>query len=192
MMMSTAYEQTGRASQKRRTRMALVAAARDLVTRGGQPPTVGEAAEEASVSRTTAYRYFPTQKSLLLAAHPEVVGKNISLLTGSVLFQQERERKGGLIDVQVKPTKDLMFDLSAFSSRVNATNVNANFMFSPYQALTNNWSGDANSIVPSAWEVKGDTIIRPCRTGTRSGSRVVFCSSSSVTGSGRSLAGRQP
>lgn len=52
--------------------MALVAAARDLVALGGRPPTVGEAAEAASVSRTTAYRYFSTQKSLLLAAHPEV------------------------------------------------------------------------------------------------------------------------
>lgn len=71
--MSTAYEETGRARQKRRTRAALVASARDLVARGGRPPTVAEAAEEAAVSRTTAYRYFPTQKSLLLAAHPEVV-----------------------------------------------------------------------------------------------------------------------
>ena len=52
--------------------MALVAATRDLVARGGRPPTVGEAAEAASVSRTTAYRYFPTQKSLLLTAHPEI------------------------------------------------------------------------------------------------------------------------
>ena len=70
--MSTAYEQGGRARQKQRTRMALVAATRDLVARGGRPPTVGEAAEAASVSRTTAYRYFPTQKSLLLTAHPEI------------------------------------------------------------------------------------------------------------------------
>jgi hypothetical protein len=34
--------------------------------------------------------------------------------------------------------------------------------------------------------------IRPCRTGTRSGSRVASCSSSSATGSGRSTAGAQP
>ena len=72
MAMSTAYEQTGRARQKQRTRKALISAARDLVALGGRPPTVAEAAEAASVSRTTAYRYFPTQKSLLLAAHPEV------------------------------------------------------------------------------------------------------------------------
>jgi AcrR family transcriptional regulator len=70
--MSTAYEETGRARQKQRTRAALVAAARELVTAGGLAPTVAEAAEAAAVSRTTAYRYFPTQHSLLLAAHPEI------------------------------------------------------------------------------------------------------------------------
>lgn len=69
--MSTSYDETGRARQKQRTRRALVVAARDLVALGGRPPTVAEAAEAAGVSRTTAYRYFPTQKSLLLAAHPE-------------------------------------------------------------------------------------------------------------------------
>ncbi|MGI8434632.1 MAG: TetR/AcrR family transcriptional regulator [Nocardioidaceae bacterium] len=71
-LVSTAYEEIGRTQQKQRTRLALVASARDLVARGGRPPTVAEAAEAASISRTTAYRYFPTQKSLLLAAHPEI------------------------------------------------------------------------------------------------------------------------
>jgi AcrR family transcriptional regulator len=80
--MSTAYEQTGRARQKQRTRRALVAAARDLVALGGRPPTVGEAAEAASVSRTTAYRYFPSQRAMLLAAHPEVDAT--SMLPGDV------------------------------------------------------------------------------------------------------------
>lgn len=75
--MSTAYEETGRTRQKQRTRMALVTAARTLVALGGRPPTVAEAAEAASVSRTTAYRYFPTQNSLLLAAHPEVVATSM-------------------------------------------------------------------------------------------------------------------
>jgi len=70
--MSTAYEQTGRSRQKQRTRAALVAAARELVASGGRTPTVAEAAEAAAVSRTTAYRYFPTQHSLLVAAHPEI------------------------------------------------------------------------------------------------------------------------
>jgi AcrR family transcriptional regulator len=68
--MSTPYELNGRVHQKRRTRDALVAAARALVATG-EAPTVEGAAEAASISRTTAYRYFPNQRSLLAAAHPE-------------------------------------------------------------------------------------------------------------------------
>jgi AcrR family transcriptional regulator len=70
--MSTAYEEVGRVRQKRRTRDALVAAARELVAEG-DIPTVERAAERAGVSRTTAYRYFPTQADLLATAHPETV-----------------------------------------------------------------------------------------------------------------------
>ena len=61
----------GRTNQKRRTRDALIAAARELVARGGSP-TVEDAAAAASISRTTAYRYFRTQAELLAAAHPEL------------------------------------------------------------------------------------------------------------------------
>jgi AcrR family transcriptional regulator len=69
---SRSYEETGRTRQKERTRAALVAAARDLVEAGGAAPTVEGAAAAAGVSRTTAYRYFPSQHALLVAAHPEV------------------------------------------------------------------------------------------------------------------------
>ena len=68
---STRYEEGGRSQQKRRTRAALVAAARDLVA-AGRTVTVEDAAAAASISRTTAYRYFRTRRALLLAAHPEV------------------------------------------------------------------------------------------------------------------------
>jgi AcrR family transcriptional regulator len=54
-----------RAHQKARTRTALVEAATALL-RGGGPPTVAQAAQFAKVSRATAYRYFPTQESLLV------------------------------------------------------------------------------------------------------------------------------
>lgn len=76
------YEQTGRSNQKQRTRNALIAAARDLISRGGTPPTVEQAAAEAAVSRTTAYRYFASQRALLAAAHPEV--ETTSLLPDGV------------------------------------------------------------------------------------------------------------
>jgi AcrR family transcriptional regulator len=71
MSMSIPYEATGRRSQKARTRAALVAATRDLLARG-LIPTVEDAAGTADISRTTAYRYFPNQRSLLAAVHPEI------------------------------------------------------------------------------------------------------------------------
>ena len=67
---------TGRWRQKQRTRQALVDAARELVTLG-TAPTVEHAAEHAGISRTTAYRYFPNQRSLLVAAHPETVASSL-------------------------------------------------------------------------------------------------------------------
>jgi AcrR family transcriptional regulator len=69
--MTIPYEQTGRRNQKARTREALVAAARELLGTG-VTPTVEEAAAHAAVSRTTAYRYFPNQRALVGAAHPEI------------------------------------------------------------------------------------------------------------------------
>jgi len=44
--------------------------ARQLVAEG-VTPTVEGAAARAGISRTTAYRYYPNQRSLLVAAHPE-------------------------------------------------------------------------------------------------------------------------
>jgi AcrR family transcriptional regulator len=70
MGMSIPYEMTGRIDQKARTRNALIESTRALLA-DGMTPTVEEAAAAAAISRTTAYRYFPNQRSLLVAAHPE-------------------------------------------------------------------------------------------------------------------------
>ena len=75
--MSTPYETGGRSAQKARTRDALVAAARDLVAAGGVTPTVEDAAAAASISRSTAYRYFPNKRALLVAAHPEIAATSM-------------------------------------------------------------------------------------------------------------------
>lgn len=73
---SIPYELHGRIAQKGRTREALVAAARELIQEGAAP-TVEAAAEAASISRTTAYRYFPNQRLLLAAAHPETAAESL-------------------------------------------------------------------------------------------------------------------
>ncbi|MBC5829122.1 MAG: TetR/AcrR family transcriptional regulator [Candidatus Eremiobacteraeota bacterium] len=69
--MSISYERTGRQVQKKRTRNALIHGARRLLAQG-MTPTVEQAAIAASISRPTAYRYFPNQRALLLAAYPEI------------------------------------------------------------------------------------------------------------------------
>ena len=74
--MSIAYESAGRTHQKQRTRQALIDAARDLMARG-ITPKVDEAAANAFISRTTAYRYFPNQRALLIAAHPEIEARSL-------------------------------------------------------------------------------------------------------------------
>ena len=69
--MEVPYLHTGRTNQKVRTRDALIGAARQLLARG-VTPTVEAAATEASVGRTTAYRYFPNRRALLGATFPEI------------------------------------------------------------------------------------------------------------------------
>src|SRR5712692_8306300 len=68
--MNNEPQNNGRYKQKRRTRTAVLAAARELIQQG-KVPSVAEAAEAADVSPRTAYRYFPTQEQLLTEAHLE-------------------------------------------------------------------------------------------------------------------------
>jgi AcrR family transcriptional regulator len=68
--MSIPYELSGRSKQKGRTRAAMLAAVRELLAEG-ITPTVEQAADRAAISRTTAYRYFPNQRALLIACYPD-------------------------------------------------------------------------------------------------------------------------
>ena len=77
--MST-YEETGRTQQKQRTRRALVEKATELV-RQGRTPTVAEVAEAALISKSTAYRYFPSQDLLLVEVGlSEIVQEDLDAL----------------------------------------------------------------------------------------------------------------
>jgi AcrR family transcriptional regulator len=90
---SMSYDSFGRTGQKGRTRDALVAAARRLVA-AGVSPTVEQAAGAASVSRTTAYRYFPNQTALLAAAHPETAARS---MLGDDPSSEPAERLDGVV-----------------------------------------------------------------------------------------------
>ena len=47
---------------------------------------------------------------------------------GAALFEQERERTGGLLDLQFKPSANLTLDLTAMSSEMKASNYNRNYL----------------------------------------------------------------
>jgi len=70
----SSYNSFGRMNQKSRTRSALMTAATEFV-RHGETPTVAQVAEAALVSKTTAYRYFPSQEGLLAEALLELVNR---------------------------------------------------------------------------------------------------------------------
>jgi AcrR family transcriptional regulator len=67
----TVTERIGRPNQKARTRKDLLQAASRIIKQG-RTPTLEEVAEEALVSRATAYRYFPSAEALLVEASVDV------------------------------------------------------------------------------------------------------------------------
>ncbi len=67
----TVAEKTGRRNQRQRTRKDLLRAASRLMKQG-RKPSPEEIAEEALVSRATAYRHFPRLDALLLEASLDV------------------------------------------------------------------------------------------------------------------------
>jgi iron complex outermembrane recepter protein len=66
--------------------------------------------------------------SAVATAHPDLTNVWYPKMIGAALFEQKRERKGGLVDVEFKPTDDLMFDLSGFASKLDAANYNRNYL----------------------------------------------------------------
>ena len=67
----TGTEGIGRPNQRTRTRKDLLQAASRLMKQG-RTPTLEEVAEEALVSRATAYRHFPSVEALLVEASVDV------------------------------------------------------------------------------------------------------------------------
>jgi iron complex outermembrane receptor protein len=73
-------------------------------------------------------------------AIPGSVGAYMNYLGGTAWFEQERTKKGAMIDFQFKPSKDLTFDVTAFHSHMDAPNINHNFMQASGRFLGNSWA----------------------------------------------------
>ncbi len=81
-------QEKGRVRQKRRTRALLLRAAAELIRRG-EVPTVASVADEADVSRRTAYRYFPAQEQLLAEASLESLRPEVEAIIESARREQD-------------------------------------------------------------------------------------------------------
>ncbi len=68
------------------------------------------------------------QGSAVATAHPDLTNVWYPALIGAAFFEQERKRKGGLIDIQFKPSDAVDLDLSAFSSKLDGPNYNRNYL----------------------------------------------------------------
>lgn len=94
------------------------------------------------------------------ATYPEaaLAGKKISLLSGAVLFEQERKRDGAYLEAEWKASKDLTVGLSGFYSKMDAKNFNTNYMADVINPVYGpGWNG--NAVKPTgAYTLNGDTI----------------------------------
>ena len=90
--------------------------------------------------------------SSLATARPDLANVWYPTLIGSALFEQERERRGGMIDVQVRPAPGFELDLSAFRSHLEATNYNRNWMFWGSRVI------GTDNRVPTSYTVTNGTL----------------------------------
>lgn len=67
--------------------------------------------------------------SPIALSNPDLSGVLYPRAIGAAFFEQVRERTGGLIEFEVKPTQALSLDFSLFSSTLKAPNYNRNYLF---------------------------------------------------------------
>ncbi len=70
-----------------------------------------------------------TPASKIALSNPDLAGVQYPHEMGAAFFTQTRERNGGLVDVEFKPADNDTLDLTAFSSRLLASNYNRNYLF---------------------------------------------------------------
>jgi iron complex outermembrane recepter protein len=94
--------------------------------------------------------------SKVALSNPNLSGVYYPRAIGAALFEQEREREGGLIEVQVKPSDALSMSLTGFTSTLKATNYNRNYLtFGPF--FLNEGAGTAPD---AGYVVRNNTLVK--------------------------------
>ena len=99
----------------------------------------------------------------IATAHPDLAGIKYPALIGAAFFEQKRERKGGLIDFEFKPSEDVTLDLSAFASKLDASNYNRNYLMwlSHFVAGGSGQSPDPGYVVTNGTLTKANFAATP-------------------------------
>jgi iron complex outermembrane recepter protein len=93
--------------------------------------------------------------STIALAHPDLANVYYPHEIGEAHFTQEREKTGGLVDFEVKPVDSVTLDLSAFHSKLLASNVNRNYLLWP-----TNFIGSGSGQAPNpGYVVENNTLV---------------------------------
>lgn len=93
--------------------------------------------------------------SAVATAHPDLANVWYPVLIGSALFEQERKRQGGLIEIDLRPSDNFSLDLTGFSSKMDAQNYNRNYML----WATNVLKGGAGQSPNPGYVVRNGTLV---------------------------------
>jgi iron complex outermembrane receptor protein len=89
----------------------------------------------------------------IAASHPDLANVWYPRLIGSSLFEQARHRKGGLVDAQFKPGRGFSLEATYFTSRLEASNYNRNYMTDMLGS-----GAIGGDVAPDAYTVRNGTL----------------------------------
>ena len=108
--------------------------------------------------------------SKIALSNPDLAGVYYPRSIGAALFEQVRERTGGLLEVQIKPMPNLSIDLSGFSSTMKAANYNRNYLLhNPF--ILNEGAGQAPD---KGYVVRNNTLVSANFSGLAAGTYGVY------------------
>ena len=94
----------------------------------------------------------------IAVAHPDLAGVYFPVLIGAALFEQERKRTGGYIELEWRPSENFSADLSFFYSKMDAPNYNRNYLLWGSRIV-------GNGLLPSSYDVQNNTLVAANWTG---------------------------
>jgi iron complex outermembrane receptor protein len=113
--------------------------------------------------------------SVIATSNPDLSGVAYPVLIGAALFEQKRERTGGLVDIQLQPSDQLSLDFQYFMSDLDATNYNRNFLFWTSNILQGGGLPGGTAQAPDpGYVVRNNTLVEASWSGPNTPSTGVY------------------